>query len=199
MKKIIILIAIVLSILFIYLITKDNKIFYLNISDTENPYNIYLLNYIKEKNKLEKYINKFSNDDYRITSFINDIDSNKTVLINEKSQTLKNALVKADVITISIGNTDLYYKINNYDTNEMYNYVDELLLDYQELFKKIRKITKEKIIVFGYTIPSQDKKELIDYFNNKLNILCNDYKIDFIYIDNNTKELLIKHINSLLK
>ncbi len=176
----------------------DNKITYLNISDTENPYTVYITNYIDSKNKLDEYINNFSLEDYRITALINDIDNNRSLYINKKNRTLKNTLVTSDLITISIGNTDLYYKMNYYDIDEMYNYVDELLSDYDILFKKIRKITKEKIIVFGYTFLGKDK-EIIDYYNDHLEILCNDNNIKFIKIDNKTKDNLKKEVNSLLK
>lgn len=198
MKKIFIIGLIIISILLIYSFTKDKNIFYLNISDTENPYTIFITDYISSKNRLEKYINNFSLDDYRITSLINDINENKSININSRNQSIKNALVKADLITLSIGSTDLYYKLTCYDVNEMYEYVDSLLIDYEELFRLIRKITKEKIIVFGYTSLFMDKIEIIDYFNNKLQEKCLEYKIDFMKINSETENNLKKEINSLL-
>ncbi len=198
MKKILIIGLIIISILLIYSFTKDKNIFYLNISDTENPYTVFITDYISSKNRLEKYINNFSLEDYRITSLINDINENKSININGRNQSIKNALVKADLITLSIGSTDLYYKLTCYDVNEMYEYVDSLLIDYEELFRLIRKITKEKIIVFGYTSLLMDKIEIIDYFNNKLQEKCLEYKIDFMKINSETENNLKKEINSLL-
>lgn len=199
MKKLIIIFLIIVIIISIYLITSDKKIYYLNISDTENPYSIYILKYLDKENKLEKTSNFFSKEDYRISEFINDVKENKKIENDGKIYTLNSSLVKADLITISIGNTDLYYKMNYYDVNEMYNYIDEILIEYDELFKILKKLTKERIIILGYTIPNKETEKLISYYNEKLEYLCKKYNIGFIKIDQNAKMNLKKEINQLLK
>lgn len=198
MKKIIFIFIIIITIFLIYILTSKKKISYLNISDTENPYVSYLINYIDKNNKLACFNNSYSKPDYRITDLINDIEENKKIEFKGKNETLKNALIKYDIITLNIGNTDLYNKIDNYDVNEMYDYVDEILVDYERLFKIIRKITKEKIVIFSYTSPNNKMNKLLNYYNNKLNELCKNNKIYFVNVDKNTEKNLEKIIDDML-
>lgn len=195
MKKYLLLLLIPLLIFLIYYFNRDTKILILNISDTENPYTEYILNYYQNKGKLEGYNNLFSKSDYRITDMIMDIENNKEVLNKDKKQTIKNALIRSDIITLTIGNTDLYYKMNCYDSQEMYEYVDNLLKDYQILFRNVRKVTKETIIVFGYTSLKNSDKKVIDYFNGRLEELCQEFKIYFVEVDSKTN----KKLDTILK
>ena len=154
------------------------------------------MDYYKNKNKLDNFNNNFSKSDYRITDLSLDIENNKFVNINQKKQYLNNSLIKSEIITISVGNTDLYYKLNYYDVNEMYNYIDELCQDYEKLLEKIRMITKEKIIVFGYTSINLKNKKVIDYYNEKLKMICQKNNINFLDIDENTKNNLLNLLKS---
>ena len=108
MKKILIIGVIILSIFIIYLTTLDKKVYYLVLGDEislgltsnnkyEKNYTEYIKEYLEEKNILEKYINEYTTQNYRITDIINDINNNKE--IEDTKQTLKNALIKADGIT----------------------------------------------------------------------------------------------------
>ncbi len=196
MKKLLLFLFIPLLVFLIYQFNKDTKVNVLNISDTENPYITFILDYYKNKNKLDNFNNNFSKSDYRITDLSLDIENNKFVNINQKKQYLNNSLIKSEIITISVGNTDLYYKLNYYDVNEMYNYIDELCQDYEKLLEKIRMITKEKIIVFGYTSINLKNKKVIDYYNEKLKMICQKNNINFLDIDENTKNNLLNLLKS---
>ena len=182
MKKIIILFIIILSILIIYTTNIDNKIYYVNIDSTnELTYNKEIYNKIKSKNKLEKYINEFSKKDYRTTDLIRDIKDNKKI----NNQTIQNALIKADIITLYIGINDINYKINT-DINELYNYTDQVLDDIENLFKLIRVYSKEKIYVIGYKNNiGISYNEYFKYTNKRLKSICDEYKITFIDINSN--------------
>ena len=196
MKKLLLFLFIPLLVFLIYQFNKDTKVNVLNISDTENPYITFILDYYKNKNKLDNFNNNFSKSDYRITDLSLDIENNKFVNINQKKQYLNNSLIRSEIITISVGNTDLYYKLNYYDVNEMYNYIDELCQDYEKLLEKIRMITKEKIIVFGYTSINLKNKKVIDYYNEKLKMKCQKNNINFLDIDENTKNNLLNLLKS---
>jgi hypothetical protein len=117
---------------------------------------------------------EFNEVDYRTTDLLRDIKENKSIIINNKKQTIKNALIKADLITLSIGYNDLLYKISieNNDKNELLNHVDGVMEDIDELLNYIKEYCKEDIIVLGYYVPNLHKKneiinEYIKYANDK--------------------------------
>ena len=123
MKKIIIIILIIISIFLIYLCNMDKKAYYLALGDSfakgEGPngkivsgYSNNIKKYLKEKKLLETYINEFSENGQRTTDLINIIKDNKAIKKGQKQITIQNALIKADLVTISIGANDLLNKIN---------------------------------------------------------------------------------------
>ena len=187
MKKFFVMVVITIIIILIYNLLKDNKIYYVSISDNtimdqniSYAYKDYIKDYLEEKNKLEKYTD-ISNDNFRITDIIRNINDN----ISYDDKSIQNILIKADLLTISVGYNDLINKINIYNSYEIYKYIDSYLKDITSLFDIIRKYDKEKIIMLGYYNP-YDKKydDLIDYINKRLNELSNKYNIDFLEISN---------------
>lgn len=189
-KTILIYIVIFLAIFLIYFFTKDNEIYYLNISDLNTKYNNYLKDDFKRKNELEKYINYTKN--IRTTDLIRNIEENEKI----ENITIQNAIIKADIITLSIGNNDINYKINTSTTREMYIYIDEMLEDIDKLYKLLRKYSKEKIYMIGYyNYYNISNEELINYLNLRIKDKCKDYNIKYIDISNlnindfNKKEL----------
>lgn len=187
-KTIITLIIIFISVFLIYKLNKDDKVYYVNISDNNKfSYSDDIENYLINTKKLEKYINDFSNDDYRVTDLIRDILDNKQ--INDK-QTIQNALIKADILTIQMGNNELNYKATTEDITELFNYCDTLISDIDKLFNIIRKYCKEDIYFLGfYNYNSDYYDEIYNYLNLKVADLCSDYDIKFIDIkDLNSEE-----------
>lgn len=200
-KTIFILSIIILFVFLIYLTTLDKKVYYLALGDSlalgQTPYgNIdygytdYIKDYLKDKDLLEKYINEFASPSYRTTDIIRDIEDNKKIYINNKPQTLKNALIKADLVTLSIGLNDLLYKFTINDINKSYvfNHIDEMMVDMEKLFELLKKYCKEDIFIMGYYIPTvysnnQDIRDYINYANKKLDLLAQIYKISFISVD----------------
>lgn len=187
MKKIILSIIVFIIVFLIYYFNISEKTYYISLGDflsyginnfekVDNNYS----NNIKEKYKenLDNYVNYSSIDDYRVMDLINDITYNKTVNFNSKEYKIQNLLIKANLITISIGMNDLIYK-----KNLSYDYVDELLDDIEDLFELIRKYNKDEIYFLSFYNIINDQ-ELIDYSNNKLKNICGENKIKYVDISN---------------
>ncbi len=182
----------------IYLTTLDKLVYFLALGDSlakgttsyggkDHSYNDYLCNYIIKKNILEKYIKEFIEEDYRTTDLIRDIEDNRAVIINNKKQTIKNALIKADLVTLSIGMNDLYYKVNtiNLETEDIYNHIEEMMKDIDKLFSLLRKYCKEDIVILNYfktsSLLDNDKiEEIFNYANTLLKEKSNKYKIYYL-------------------
>lgn len=164
-----------------------NKIYYLSLGDNfavgatpfdtiNKSYADYFKEYLENKEILGKYNNEFSELNYRTTDIIKDIKLNKEKIVNNKKITLNESIAKANIITISIGFNDLFYK-TKYNKNEfkfdskMKEYINELFQDIIELTDLIRKINDSSIYYIGYYNPHNlddgitDK--MIEYIENK--------------------------------
>ncbi len=202
--KAILFLAIVFSLVFvIYLTTLDRKVYYLNLGDEialeEGNYGEWIRDYIKSKGKLEKYVSEFSEEDYRTTDFIRDIKDNRKVFSNGNNIALKNALIKADLVTLSIGSNDIYYKITTSSPRESYEYMDQVLVDLEQLLELIREYCKEDIVMINYYNTYQENyNEIFEYMNDKLEDLANVYEIQIVNIRdimyNNTMENRLPNI-----
>lgn len=202
MKKIIILGLIIGLPIMIYMLTINKKIYYVALGDSlaagQNPYGKIgygysdkIANYISSKDKLDFYTKDFAVSGYRTTDLINDINDNKTVIINGEKISIKHALTKADLITLSIGANDLFYKlgignsldISYIDKNSLKRYVDEIIDDMEKLVTIIKRYCKEDIILVGYYNPLWNMKrtyaEELDpifiYANSKMKSLSKKY------------------------
>lgn len=200
MKTILIGSIIVLFVFLIYLTTLDKKVYYLSLGDglslgitpygnQDYGYSDYVKDYLKDRKVLEKYVTEFSNKDYRTTDFIKDIETNIKLDIDGKKQTIKNALIKADLITLSVGFNDLQYKMNisSINSNDLLSHVDGVMDDIEKLFEYIKEYCKEDVLVVGYYVPviyknDDNIKEYIKYANDKLLYLTKKYKMTFIDI-----------------
>lgn len=199
MKKILVVGVVIISIFLIYLTTIDKKVYYVSLGDEislgmtkegyyEKSYPIYIKEYLEEKKKLEIFIDDYETQGYRITDLINDINNNKEV--EETNKTIKNVLIKADLITVSIGTNDIISKINTektltkIDYNRLYKNIDEIINDFDKLLKLIREYCKEDIILIGINIQTEDEKlnEIINYANEKFKETSDKYKIKYVDI-----------------
>ena len=190
----------------IFFITKDKKIYYLSLGDSlavgkmphneiGKSYGDFVKDYLEDKEILEFYTKSFSKNGYRSIDMLNDIKENKEITIGEKKISIKHALIKADLVTVSIGMNDLFYKLNignefeDKGFNDIYTYIDEVILDIDKMLYELRKSCKEEIMVFGFYNPfTKYSHELatgvepgIIYANGKLKKLVNKY--DMTYID----------------
>ena len=187
MKKILFTFTIFLMIFLIYYFNINNNIQYLSMGDylsyginnnniVDNNYSDNIKKYYK--NKIDKYINYSSIEDYRVMDLLNDINDNKIVKYNDKEYAIQNLLIKANYITLSIGINDLLNK-----KNITYEYMDQLINDIDKLFILIRKYNKDRIDYLGfYNIINNET--LIEYANKRLKLICDKNKINYIDITN---------------
>lgn len=189
LKKIFIISILVLSVFLIYLTTMDKKIYFLALGDSfvlneKGSYTKLIANYFNEKNILEEYRYEFIEDDLRITDLTRNIEDNKSIEVNGTNKTLKNALIKADLITLSIGNEELIYKIKTENEIGLYNYIDEMIEDMEKLLKIMREYCKEDIFVLGYLNTSTNKMDkYVKYANEKLITLTKKYEMQYINLE----------------
>lgn len=203
MKKIMVCLLIVLAVFIIYLCNMDKKVYYLALGDSlasgegaygkqVKGYSDYITDYLKNRNLLETYVDKFASDGYRTTDLIKDINDNKKVKINDKEITLQNALIKADLVTLSIGANDILNKVNletPIDYNSLYNYIDDLSYDLEELLLLMRQYCKEDIVLIGYYNPypylnNKKTDDVFNYLNSKYKKICDEN--DVFYVEVNT-------------
>lgn len=204
--------------LFAFLITfilykafSNNKINYLSLGDnfavgatpfdTKNKsYSDYFAEYLNNKNLLKTYNNTFSELNYRTTDLIKDIKLNKEEIIDNKKTTINESIAKANIITISIGFNDLYYKVkyNKDDFKKEYNmknYLDNMFQDIETLIKLIRKINDAPIYFIGYYNPHNQNDgitdKMIKYLEEKILNIKPTEKTYYIDI----KEGFIKNSN----
>lgn len=197
MKKILIISILILSVFVIYLTTLDKKVYYLALGDEislgmtssgyyKKNYTDYTKEYLEEQNKLETYIDDYKTQGYRITDIINDINNNKE--IEETSKTIKNTLIKADLVTISIGTNDIISKIENInkikniDYNNLYKSIETITNDLEKLIQLLKEYCKEDIILVGIYINTENQKinEIIKIANEKFKSICEKYGINYI-------------------
>lgn len=117
-KTMIILLIIVLITFLIYIFNKDDKVYLLSLGNNNEIEEIE--NYLKNNNKLEQTIKISSN----INQILEHIKNNKKI----QNHTMKNHLIKADLIIITSNSNK-----------------DNL----NEIIKLIKKYTKEEIIIIG--------------------------------------------------
>ena len=189
MKKKLILITLlggILSII-IYVFTQNNEITIMSIGDGlssgETPYGIegYSFNdYLKEDylttHKLKSYI-EYASRDKTIKELIYEIKENKEITLKNEKIEIKQAINKADILTIAIGMDEL---ANNKITSKIKN---EYLHDLEELFSMINLLNKNKIVIIS--LYTWEKNDLLTI--EKLNASVRDIALtnNFEFVDIN--------------
>lgn len=183
MKKIFFVIFVIFSVFSIYV---------LNFNEKKNI--VFLGDYLLKKSSLflgddkeYNYNKNFVSENYHITDLINMINEN----IEREQTSIKQNLIKADFVILSIGMND--YTSVEYLSNKNENLLS-LQNDYVRLFEILRKNTKEKIIMIGLydnTSCNSFSKSLFE-LNEFLKRETKVYSIDYIDI---LKEM--KDINNL--
>ena len=196
LKTIIYALIIFIAVFLIYLTTLDKKIYYLNLSiDSETyTYDKLIKKDLEEKDKLERYIDGFLSSTDRVTDLTNYINENKKITINDHEQTIKNALIKADLVTVFIGLNDINYKIGYSSMNELYDYADSFLNDIYDLLEILREYCKEDIIIMGYyNIYGSYYDEYFKYINKCVEEYAKELDIKYvstndIYDENSSRD-----------
>ena len=198
-KTILVIALVILTVFVIYLTTMDRNIYYLDLNMGNYNYEETIVNFLKDEKKLERYVTGYIEKDYRTTDLINDIKNNKSINIKNKKQTIKNALIKADLLIYVPSINDINYKLNTTNQKELYNYADEMLEDMEEAIKLMRQYCKEDIIVIGL---ENSNKKIFNYINEKLGEICYENKIYFINplkLNKNGKKYVEKEIKKIIE
>lgn len=200
-KTILVILLVIITVFIIYLTTMDKNIYYLDLNMNDYKYEKAVVNFLRKEKKLEKYVTGYIEKDYRTTDLINDIKNNKSININNQKQTIKNALIKADLLIYAPGINDISYKLNTSSQKELYNYTDEMLNDMEEAIKIMREYCKEDIIVIGIKNIGINE-EIFTYINQKLGEICYENKVYFINplkINKNEKQYIEKEIKKIIE
>ena len=192
MKKIILILILFLSTWFIYNNTIDEKVNYLvlgnDLSIGDNNYSLYVKDYLDSKNILGNYNTSFVDLDLRITDLINKIKYNESVKINNKTVGINMLLKNADVITISIGMNELYYKLSINNEN-VYTYIKDMINDLDILFNLINRYNHKRVFVINYYNINNYNKDIFNYLNYYLETLCKKKNFEYVdvseFLDNN--------------
>ncbi len=196
MKKILLILIVFITVFLIYLFNIDTKIYYLSLeslneySDENGDYDESIINYLTTNKKLEKAVVEFSKNNYLVNDLSKDIKDNKKIIIGGKNITLKNALIKADLVTMFVGMNEINNQLllSKNSNLKQYNYVDNLLIDLDKLLSLTREYCKEDIFIIGVYYPYQEyKAELVDlfsYYNERYKELANKYNMKYIDIYN---------------
>lgn len=176
MKKIILVLFLFLlcyTCYYIYTVTEDNSLDIVAIGDeiAYNPYKINKCNYNYD----------FINEDYHINDLLNIIKYNQEMNINNKTESIHQLLSKADILIISIGMNDIYYKLKD-DHKEIYTYFNNILDSYEDVLKEIAKYDYKDVYILNYYNISNEQNDLFVYINYKLNKLANKYHYQYLDI-----------------
>ncbi len=208
MKKIIFILILFLTCYIIHTKTQDNKIYYLSLGDaiskgstpyseTGQGYSDYIRDYLKKNNLLEGYDKTFTSKYNRITDMINQLDTSKETIIGTKKITINQLISKSDLITISLGMNELYYKLLT-DNNNIYEYINTMMEDIDILFNKISKLNHRKILVLNYYNTTTTNQDIFNYANIKLKEITKLYGFEYIDIAsilNNNPKYFINSTN----
>lgn len=203
-KQVLFIGLILLVTFLIYLTTLDKKVYYLALGDSlaagvtpyggeDYGYTDYISDYLSSKRLLEDYISEYAVSGYRITDLLRDISDNKEIAHNRKKKTLKNALIKADLVTLSIGADDFYSRLSVHqnattlDSQKLKQYIDQLCKDMDQLLSVMREYCKEDILLIGYYNPNPSLEgnkinEIIAYANSQMEKIAKKYEVTFVQI-----------------
>jgi len=178
MKKIILILFLFLSCYLIYNLTEKKDLSYLVIGNkiADNPY-------FKDNKKISIYNNDFINEDYRIIDLINVIKYNEEIEKNNKKISIHRLLKNADILIVSIGMNDIYYKLNS-DTKNIYTYINDMVNNMETLLSEIDRYNYKKVFVLGYYNINNTNNDIFTYLNYKIEKIVNEYQYEYIELNN---------------
>ena len=178
MKKIILILFLFLSCYLIYNLTEDNSLSYLSIGDkiSDNPY-------IKNNKQIKEYNNLYTNEDYRIVDLINIIKYNKEIYLDNKPISIHRLLKNTDILIISIGMNDLYYKLNS-NNESIYTYINDMVNNMEILLQEIDKYSYKKVFILGYYNITNEDNDIFTYLNYKMKRIIKNNNYEYIDLNN---------------
>ncbi len=189
----------IIPILFLFFICLFCYYIY-NITEDDNP-NITMIGdniasnpYIIKNNQTDT---SFINQDYHIKDLLDTIKYNEEITINNKSISIHLKLKQADILIISIGMNDIYYKLNE-NSKDIYTYMNNIINIYSEILEEISKYDYKKVYVLGYYNIYDKYNDIFVYTNYKLKKITSKYNYTFIDLNNlfhNKTNYLINNTN----
>lgn len=178
MKKIILILFLFLSCYLIYNLTEEKKISCLVIGDTIAD-NIF----IKNNKLITNYNNIYIDKDYRIKDIINIIKYNEEKELNNKKISIHRLMKTTDILILSIGMNDIYYKLND-NTKNIYTYINNMINDLELLYEEINRYNYKKVIVLGYYNINDRYNDIFTYLNYKTKKISTKYNYQYIDLNN---------------
>ncbi len=180
MKKIILILflfSLLYACYYIYKTTEENNLDIVLIGDSvaNNPY----LNDIKNVGNIN---NDFVNNDYHINDIVNILTYNQELYISNKTVSIHQLLKQDDIVIISIGMNDIYYKLND-NLYEIYTYLNEIVYNYDKILNSVNHYNHQKVYILGYYNINNKYNDIFNYVNYKLRKLADKY--GYIYLDLN--------------
>ena len=187
MKKVFLILTLFLSCYFIYTKTEGNKKNYLVIGDSLSKgineygvvsygYSDFIKDYLEDKKILKNYNKTYTDVNYKLSDIVKILEYNES-----KNNISLNRLIKeADIITISLGIDEIYYKINKNNQN-IYTYIDNMISNYNKILNYISKFHHDKVYILGYYNTTKNNIDIFNYANYKLEVLTKKY--NYTYID----------------
>lgn len=198
MKKIIILLFLFFLCYvcyYTYNTTTNNKLYVTSIGD-----NLGNIDKISSTLPVKTYNKDFIDKNYRIVDLLNIIKYNQEKTLDGKNISIHQILKKTDILVISIGMNDIYYKLND-NTKEIYTYLNNMVIEYEELLKEVSKYDYKQVYVLGYYNIYNKTNDIFTYINYKIKNLADDYQYTYLNLNNifyNNQEYLIKNDNFYL-
>ncbi len=190
MKKILFVLVLFLSCYIVYFVTEKEEYYYLSLGDGlgksfcdnsfHTGYDNMISDYLKNEKKLEKFNNLFVDYSYRITDLIRMIKYNDYVYDVKGEVYINQALKRSDIITLSIGNNELYSRLLM-DKGDIFGYIHEMLDDMETLLGLINRYNHKLVFVTGFYNNIKGKEDIVNYVNLELADMVKSN--GFIYVD----------------
>ncbi len=201
-KKLVIFFLAIISLFFIYKLNYNETKTYLSLGDSlakghtpfdtfGTSYTDYLFDYLKNTKNYTTLNTSFIEEDLRIKDLILLIKSNEI----KNGITLSSIIKNADLITLSIGSEEIFSKLRSNElllsltNNKIYEIIDEMFIELNDLIKEMRLLTKKPIYLIGLynIIEITDENEtkidsIFNYLKLKYQNLEKEYKIYYVDI-----------------
>ncbi len=213
LKKMMLLLAISLSVYIIFLITNQNKITYLALGDSltygqDNyggkayGYTLFLNDYFNSHHQKTLFIDQYAKKNHNIRGIQNDILSDKTVIVDNHKYNLKRLLQEANIITMSIGLNDIIYEYSLNNKYALSAYEEDRIIksiteEYKKLLDEISIYNSKPIFIVGYSTRNK-YASLLEKLNNSYKIISKNYNNIFIDVDKIlNSDIYFDEINSI--
>ena len=191
LKKLLILLLLSTSVFFIYNLTKNTKYVITNIGDQLslgiNSYGIKTPSYV---DYYKDYLLDTKNEVIINNTYSNKKQSISNILtLIKTTPNMKRYLYDSNLVIITLGYNDIIYNIlteENITENKYNSIMKNIIQEYEELIKEIKKYYHEQIIVVGYYDYNKENIYINKGIKELNNYLQNNKEITYI----NTKKLL---------